>query len=96
MNRCFQRGLSVLIVVSFLLTNVSVPVQTASAQFASDENHLLLLQYGVINTSLGEPSLSTNLRIVEFPPGLPGYYFVQFIDVILPEWRADLEATGGK
>lgn len=52
------------------------------------------LQVGTIDTRVGEPPLPDELYIDGYQPEEPGYYIVQFVHVILPEWWDRLDATG--
>ena len=56
--------------------------------------YAIQLQAGTIDTRVGEPPLPDELYIDGYQPEEPGYYIVQFVDVILPEWRDRLDATG--
>jgi len=60
------------------------------------DKYAIHLQVGTIDTRAGEPPLPDELRLSEYQPGEAGYYIVQFVDVILPEWRDRLDATGAE
>lgn len=96
MNHRSRAGLFVLVILTLLSAYVSPPLRSVSAQEISDPDHQLLLRYGVIVTDAPAPPLAPELSIDDFPAGQPGYYFVQFTGVILPEWRAGLEAAGAE
>jgi subtilisin family serine protease/photosystem II stability/assembly factor-like uncharacterized protein/uncharacterized protein YegL len=66
------------------------------AQGPPDPNYLIFLQYGNIDTRVGEPAMSPLLHLDAYEPDEHGYYLVQFADVTLPEWRTALEATGAE
>jgi len=68
----------------------------AAAQGVADPNYLVSLQYGDIDTRVGEPVVPPSLHLDAYKPDETGYYLVQFADVILPEWRTALEATGAE
>jgi len=58
------------------------------------DKYAIHLRVGTIDTRLGEPPLPDELCIDGYQAGEPGYYIVQFVDVILPEWRKQLDAIG--
>jgi hypothetical protein len=65
----------------------------------SEENDIppqyaIRLQGGAIDTRSGEPVLPDELYIECYPSGEQGYYIVQFVGIVLPEWTDELDAIG--
>jgi hypothetical protein len=58
------------------------------------DQYAIHLQVGTIDTRVGEPPLPDALRIDGYQHWEDGYYIVQFVDVILPEWRGRLDDIG--
>ena len=96
MKRFFHAGLTTLTILVLLFSSVGNSPRATAAQEESTDNFSIVMQYGVIDTRKGEPALADELRLDAFPAGQPGYYLVQFADIILPEWRESLEAAGAE
>lgn len=71
--------------------------QTEAGEGERDSNYIIELQYADIDVREGEPDIPSSLRIDGYQRSSEaGYYLVQSTDVILPEWKASLEATGSE
>ena len=89
----FTLALMFLSLVIFVAAVSAETPQDTAPNIATD-NHTISLQYGDIDTRVGQGDTPEDLTIDAYGAGDLGYYLVQFEGLILPEWAAQLEGVG--
>lgn len=86
----------ILLVLAILTLIAGAGQAAVTTQSTPDPEHRISLQYALIDTTIGEPSMLSSLRIDAYPPDEAGYYLVQFVGIIVPQWKEDVIATGAQ
>ncbi|MFQ6120180.1 MAG: hypothetical protein ACE5KE_09875, partial [Methanosarcinales archaeon] len=77
-------------IIAFFLIISASAIITASAEAN------ILLKTISFDPSKGEPKLPDDLKILEYPKDIKGYYIVQFTDSVKSTWKEELEQLGAE
>ena len=73
---------------------VIITVLTINANVTASDTTMIYLRAISFDSSEGEPDLPAGLSISEYPVDVKGYYIVQFIGPVKPEWKEHLGRLG--